>query len=114
MEVKYNYSKVQLDAAVQFIGDHNEYFIGQYDYVRKSMLNSMQDLAEQFPDCYYRGTMGYIIMGEVVSEESMDEDDNVVLFSILVDPAVTRDKWEEDDSTYVIIEVDPNEAAARR
>lgn len=110
MKVKYVYSKVNLDATVKFISTHNKWFIGKPDYVRQSIINGMQQLAEQFPNCYYSGTMGYLISGSVDSEESMDKDENIVTFSLSVDPSVTDDdKWEEFDTMEVVIDFNPEE-----
>lgn len=109
MEVKYTYSKVQLEAAVQFIGRHNEHFENRFDYIRKSILDNMKELAEHFPNCYYIGTMGYLISADVVSEEDIDNDENSVMFDITVDPAVGIDKWDSDNTVDVNIEVKINE-----
>lgn len=107
MEIKYTYSKVQLEAAVQFIGTHNEFFENKFDHIRQSILDNMKDLAERFPDCYYIGTMGYLISGDVISEEDIDNDENTVMFDITVDPAVGKNKWgNSDDVVNVNIEVE--------
>lgn len=108
MEIKFTYSQTQLNAVVDFIGKHNTSFIDKFDYIRRSIISNMHELASKFPNCYYIGTMGYLISGDVISEEDIDNDDNTVMFDITVDPAVSQDKWADDDARYVTITVAPD------
>jgi hypothetical protein len=108
MEVKFTYSKLQLEATVRFIGTHNKNFIGRYNYIRDRILEKMNDLAQKFPACEWIGTMGFIISADVVSEESIEKDKNIVIFELLVDPAVSQGKWCDNDFVEVIVEVKSN------
>lgn len=105
MDVQFIYSQTQLNAAVNFIGTHNQSFIDKFDHIRRSILSNMNELATKFPNCYYIGTMGYLISGDVETEEDIDEDHNVVRFTITVDPSVSQDKWTEEDTKSTTIRV---------
>ena len=105
MQVKFTYSQIQLNAVVEFIGKNNSSFLNQFDHIRRNIISNMHELANKFPDCYFIGTMGYLISGDVLSEEDMDSDNNIVMFDITVDPSVSQDKWSDDDVRYEIITV---------
>lgn len=107
MEILYSYSNIQLEEAVQFIGTHNKYFLGAFDKIRQSILENMNDLALKFPNCEFIGTMGYYIIAEIVSEENIDEDINSIMFDITVDPAVSINKWDKNNT--VTINLDTND-----
>jgi hypothetical protein len=95
MEIKIIYSKKQLDAAVDFIGDHNENFRGQYDYIRDRIVESMEETALA-PGEWITGTMGYVLWGDR-EDEGLDSDENVIRYSISVDPALALEAWDLDD-----------------
>jgi hypothetical protein len=65
----------------------------------------MHELASQFPESQYIATMGYQVRGEVLSQESIDEEVNIVMFEITVDPSLSQDTWSNDDSVETIIKV---------
>jgi hypothetical protein len=91
MIVKIVYSKQDLAATVNFITMHNPNFKGQPDYIKNSIIKTCHDLAEQFGDSdvmFWGGTMGYIVSGEIMEEESIDGDQNVIYYHFLVDPAL--------------------------
>lgn len=103
MKIKYLYSKRELDATVKFISLHNPSFTGQDELIKNSILSIIFDLNKKFPDGYWSGTMGFIVKAEIMSQESMDEDENAVYYSFLVDPALglsyqLSDKEIEEDS----------------
>jgi len=103
MKLKIQYSKTQLEKCVRFIATHNKTFKGKHEYIRQSIRENMQRLAEQFPLCTYMGTMGYAIECFIEAEEGMEEDSNVLRFEFMVDPAVSIDDQEYADEEVVIL-----------
>lgn len=109
MDVRFIYSKTQLEATVDFIAANNKSFIGRHSYIRESLLSHMIELASKYPDCYYIGTMGYLISGDVLSQEDIESDINLVMFDISVDPSLSSDnRWSDGDSIGVNITVNKN------
>lgn len=111
MEVKFTYSRKQLEAAVKFIGTNNPSFIGHFKHIRDSILSHMHELAAQFPNSQYIATMGYQVRGDILSQESIDEEANIVMFEIAVDPSLSQDTWGNDDAIDTIIKVVEHEPA---
>ena len=101
MEVTLVYSKAQLEAAVQFISEHNQTFLGRTDYIRKHINKSLREMAEKFPHLLSIATMGYTIIGSVEEEEGIDYDQNTMIIEILVDPGLGED-WESEEITYQV------------
>jgi len=99
MEVTIIYSKVQLEAAVDFISENNLAFLGKKTHIRESILEHVRELAERFPDLNSIGTMGYTILASIEEEEGIDHDRNLMLIEILVDPGLSQD-WESEERTY--------------
>lgn len=87
MEVTVSYQSSQLEAAVKFISKHNAAFKGKDTYIRKSIRDSIGEIARKFPDLQSLSTMGYIIIASS-HEEGIDQDMNEVLIEIYVDPAL--------------------------
>lgn len=102
MKVTYSYSKLQLEGAVKFISKYNEFFWGKDDEVRDHILDSMDEMAEKFPDCGISSTIGFHIDSEIFSEESIDCDKNHVHFQVFVDPSMLNGSGEEDDDIQEI------------
>lgn len=100
MEVKIIYSKPQLEAAVRFIARNNESFRGQKDFIRDEILKHMKQIAAD-PEAWNGGTMGYHLMGDR-TDEGIDNDENTILFDILVDPNLGADHDESDYEQEVI------------
>lgn len=97
MKVKYSYSKIQFDNAVEFIAKNNKHFIGNHKEVSSTILQMMEDMAGKFPHSTLMATMGFTILADVFSEESMDYEDNSLHLEILVDPALSEDSWDDED-----------------
>lgn len=93
IEVKWTYSKSQLEAAVKFISKHNENFYGKDDYIRESILGSMHRIVEGYPNTTHIATMGYIITYSVDSLESMDDDETTLSVEVWVDPTLGARDW---------------------
>lgn len=108
MEIKIIYSKKQLEAAVDFIAIHNESFHGQHDYIRSRIVESMEDTALA-PGEWITGTMGYVLWGDR-EDEDLDSDENVIRYSISVDPALSLEAWDLDDmKEYSVSDIKENE-----
>lgn len=95
-EVKYSYSKPQLEAAVKFIARHNQHFLGQTDYIRKSIIENMERIA-MTPEDWLSGGMGYTLWGDR-EDEGINSDYNSITFQISVDPDLGNDP---DSSDYI-------------
>jgi hypothetical protein len=101
MEVKIIYSKPQLEAAVRFIARNNEHFRGQKDFIRDEILKHMKQIAAD-PESWSGGTMGYHLLGDR-TDEGIDNDENSIMFDILVDPNLGYDLDESDYAEEVIV-----------
>lgn len=99
LKIKVIYSKQELQATINFISENNKYFHGQKDFIEDSILESIKSLIEDFPEGDLNtGTMGYIVSGEVLEEESMNNDENVLYINFLVDPGLScRDLISDED-----------------
>ena len=106
MFVSVVYSEEQLEAAVQFISEHNQAFRGRSDYIRTHIKKAIFEIVEKFPHLLSMSTMGYTILASVEEEEGIDHDQNVMLIEILVDPGLAKD-WESVEQIYHIPK--PNE-----
>lgn len=110
MEVKVYYSKAQLDAAVNFIAEHNQAFLGRHDYIRAHILRHVSEIASKFPHMTGVSTMGYTVTTHDFEEEGIDEEENSVLLEFLVDPAVGVDeKYLDEDNVERIFQVEPED-----
>jgi hypothetical protein len=98
MEIKISYSKIQLERAIEFIAEHNDSFYGQVDYIRQSILESIEQLAKD-PQATYLGTMGFTLIADR-EIENLDCDENIVRIDILVDPALGDDDMFLDEDHY--------------
>lgn len=94
MKLEINYSKTQLEEAVRFISKNNPSFLGADDYIRKSILRSIKDMARN--GSTMTASMGWVIVADEIPE-SIDSDTNTVGFSISVDPAIGIALYDEDD-----------------
>jgi hypothetical protein len=101
MEVKVIYSEHQLMAAVNFIAEHNRYFIGQYSTVEARIRSMMYEMIEDFPNQCSIGTMGFTIVASIESEEGIDGEDNIIDIGFLVDPTVSS----HEESTEKIFNI---------
>lgn len=109
MEVKVHYSKTQMEATINFIAEHNTSFLGQHDHIRKSITNHITELAMRFPHMHGVGTMGYFISVSHSHEEGIDNDDNMILLSFDVDPAVGNDEqYKDEDGVEFTVNTDPD------
>lgn len=93
MFVIVQYSKEQLEAAVEFIAENNRAFKGKKDYIRKSIHSSINEMVVKFPDLGYISTLGYTLSGSPDEVEGIDHDKNILLIEISVDPGLALD-WE--------------------
>lgn len=93
MFVKVQYSKEQLEAAVEFIAENNKAFRGKKDYIRKSIHSSINEMVVKFPDLGYVSTLGYTLSSSPDEVEGIDHDSNTLLIEISVDPGLALD-WE--------------------
>ena len=105
MEIKWGYSKSQLEAAVKFISANNEAFTGQIDYIRNSMLDTAKRLVERFPDVHWMATMGYMVTLRIEEIESMDADSNEAFIEFTVDAGLNHKDWNDGDYFFEIINV---------
>jgi hypothetical protein len=104
MEVRIHYSKTQMEATVRFIAEHNKSFLGQYDYIRKSIEHHIDELGQKFPHMVGVGTMGYYISVGHSHQEGIDNEDNEIILDFSVDPAVGDDaQYTDEDGVDLII-----------
>jgi hypothetical protein len=82
------YDEVQLEKTVEFIATHNPSFIGQQEYIRTAILQSMDDLVSKYPGTQWLSTMGYYVWATIDEEEGIDSDQNLITIEFMVDPAV--------------------------
>lgn len=101
MEVKLEYSPVQLEAAVKFISENNPVWHGEIASIRDSIEDGMREIVEEFPHLLSLSTMGYMLIAHII-EEDLDEDENSVHIEILVDPAVGIEDMEDVEEVYQI------------
>lgn len=105
MEIRWGYSKSQLEAAVKFISANNDSFHGKDDYIRASMLGTAKKLVERFPDIHWMATMGYHVSLRIEAIESMDEDTNEAFIEFNVDPGLAQKNWNDGDYFFETINV---------
>ena len=104
MEVTVHYSKTELEATINFVAEHNDSFLGQHDYIRKSIENHIREIGQKFPHMWGVGTMGYYISVSCSHQEGIDHDDNLILLSFRVDPALGNDRvYTEEDGINLIV-----------
>jgi hypothetical protein len=95
------HSEEQLEAAINFISQNNQAFKGKKDYIRKSIKNSIHEMAEKFPDLLSLSTLGYIVIGSADEVEGIDHDANVLRIEIMVDPGLALD-WEDVENIHYV------------
>lgn len=106
MQIVYKYYKTQLNEAVDFISKNNSHFRGMTSEIRSSIIQSMIELAGKFPASSWLSTMGYTVSSELISEEDLDNNNNVLFFTILVDPSLgSIDSYVDDDCITNIITI---------
>ncbi len=96
MEIKYTYSKIQLEKAIKFIGENNKSFLGKFEIIRNSIFESINRLLDSYPKYYFAGTMGFFITVDTLASESIDSDENSVMIEIMIDPALGADHNADD------------------
>ena len=99
MEVVVFYNPQQIEAAVNFIAQNNSSFKNKHRTIRKSIQDSISEIAQKFPDLRSLSTMGYIVIG-FASEEGLDLDQNELRIEVYVDPAVALDYEEKEEYFY--------------
>lgn len=95
MRIKFSYSKKQLEDAVKFISKNNKYFIGQNDVIREDIISDMGKLLFQI-DRDMISNMGYYILADRDFEglyEYGEVEENIVNFTILVDPSLSKNDY---------------------
>lgn len=98
MKIKYTYSEINFKYTVDFIAKHNEFFLGKTQEVEESLIEEMESMIKKFPEISWRSTMGFLILAEVYSKESVTTDSNYVNFNFYVDPSVSQDRFSTDDT----------------
>lgn len=91
MEVIFKYSKIQFDDAVKFISINNKNFHGKVKYIQDSILDAMRNVAGKFPETSWESTMGFTVYSEFLADEDLDNNNNLVFITILVDPSLKKD-----------------------
>lgn len=99
MKVKLQYSPSQMWDAINFLAARHPSDIGPW-YIHDSIKESMNEMVEKFPHLLQISTIGYTLIADI-SEESLDNDENLIAITILIDPSVGRD-FEE---TYEIFDI---------
>ena len=109
MEVKFSYSRAQLNAAVKFIAKNNPYYHNQYEGIRASIWNNINELVERFPHMTSVSTMGYWIEASVESIEGIDDEENILRLEIWVNPSIGKDEFSEEDTITQTFNIVPDE-----
>lgn len=99
MEVTVSYCPNQLESAVEYIAKNNSSFKNKHTYIRKSIHDSINEIAGRFPDLHSTATMGYIVMARH-REEGIDQDMNHVFIEIYVDPGIGMKYELKDEDMY--------------
>ncbi len=100
MKVKLQYSPSQMWAAINFITANNHNVdIGPW-YIHDSIKDSINEMVEKFPHLLQISTLGYTLIANIV-EESLDNDENIIEITILIDPAISKDL----ETTYEIFDI---------
>lgn len=103
MQVVYKYSKTQLNEAVVFLSKNNCHFLGMTDRIESAILDEIKNLSKKFPQESWVSTMGFTVQSEVFSEEDLNDNNNTLFFTILVDPSIgNEDRYVDDCVTNII------------
>ena len=84
MKVRLRYSKSQFDEAVKFIIANHPDDVGPR-YAMNSIKSDIDEMVKQFPHLLQITTESYALVADI-TEESLDDDENVIEISILIDP----------------------------
>ncbi len=106
MQVKWTYSETQLNATVEFIAKHNENFLGEQALVRARLMDYAKEIASKFPDCPPITSMGAHVAADVISIESMDDEENQIIIDFWIDPSLP-DRPKVSDFVELSISVIP-------
>lgn len=109
MEVKLQYSKIQMEETVKFLAKNNPAYINRYDGIRSSIWNHINELVERFPHMTGVATMGYWIEASIESVEGIDDDENVLHLEFWVDAAVGKYEFSEEDTITQTFNITPDE-----
>lgn len=108
MKIKVTYSKIQFDAAVDFLGKHNIFFKNNFEAINISLLNSIQELARNH-ELWTLSTMGYRLISSIQYED-IDNDETIISIEIYVDPAVSKpDLYLDNDNMVIDMDVPASE-----
>lgn len=99
MEVIVSYSPKQVEDTVEFIAQNNSAFKNKRVHIRKSIQDSIREIAQRFPDLRSLSTMGYMVVADS-HEEGIDQDVNHVRIEIYVDPALASSYEFKDEYYY--------------
>lgn len=105
MKIKVSYSKKNLTRAVDFISKHNSSFKGKKSYIRKRILEMIDEVACN-PSSTYIGSMGCMLIPDREFED-FETDENLCRIEIYVDPSLMENNV-YFDSDFVEKEVDVN------
>lgn len=86
MEVRVFYAKEKLEATVNYIATHHPFFKGAHDKVRENVLDSIQDLVDQYPRITYVSRDGFYVWMADLESEGIDHDENTINIEFMVDP----------------------------
>ncbi len=106
MEIELTYNYLELEEAVKFISENNHAFLGQTEYIRKTIINHMRRLAFQL-DSSWSGTMGYLLLVVDRELEGIDDDHNSVSIEIYVDPGLGKKNFDTEEYTKETISGKP-------
>lgn len=106
MQVVCKYSKTQFNEAVAFISKNNLHFLGMTRDIELAIIDAMNNLSKKFPEDSWTSTMGFTVQSEVFSEEDLVDNNNTLLFTILVDPSLgNEDRYVDEDYITNIITI---------
>lgn len=88
MEIRVLYSPDALEATVKYVSVHNKLLYGMDVDIRRSIMDAIQELVDQFPRTSYIHQAGFYVWVSDYIEEGIDHDENVMNIEFMVDPAL--------------------------
>ena len=88
MEVKVSYPQSSLEDTINFITSHNRRYASKPDEVRQNIIQSIQELVDEFPRLHFIGRDGFYVWVVSYEPEGIDSDENIMVVDFMLDPAI--------------------------
>lgn len=90
MQFKICYNRAQLDSTVNFIATHNASLLGKTDKIKSGILESIQELVQNYPDLTWIGRDGWYVWARMEEQEGIDNDENIISIEFMVNTAIDQ------------------------